>query len=339
MLSSSIPSVFNIPWANSAVAPYTHAVPEASQIAITPGAASLTDGFVPINFLSPLAGGVPPFGNDMNGILNQITAWLRWNQAGGVPGYNGAFQTAISGYPLGAVVQSASVPGKFWYSSTENNVTNPDTGGAGWSLIMGTVYAPLTGVGASGTWGISISGNAATATTAAACSGNSATATNATNATGSAVVSGAVQSGTNPKFRVSRLSTQAVTTQTFTKVLFDARVFDVGNLFDITTNHRFQPNVAGYYNISYELLISSSTTTISYAYAIATKNGVGFSHGSQYGSDNTGTPVTDNCYLTGSGTVYLNGTTDYVEVGVYVKSTGAITVGGGYTYLSGELIP
>jgi hypothetical protein len=40
-------------------------------------------------------------------------------------------------------------------------------------------YAPLGGLGATGTWGIGITGNAATATTAAACSGNAATATSA----------------------------------------------------------------------------------------------------------------------------------------------------------------
>ena len=164
MQSADIPSTFNIPWGSSAVAPYIHAVPQASQIAITPGAASLTDGFPPVTFLSPLAGGVPPFGNDMNGILNQITAWLRWGQAGGPVRYSAAFQTAIGGYPSGAIVQSATVPGKLWCSTTENNVTNPDTGGAGWIPALNTVYAPLNGVGASGVWGIDISGTAVNAT-------------------------------------------------------------------------------------------------------------------------------------------------------------------------------
>jgi len=125
MLSSNIPAVFNIPWANSATAPYVHAVPEASQVSITPGAASLTTGFPPLNFQSYTAGGIPPFGNDLNGILNQITAWLRWSQAGGFPKYTSTFQTAIGGYPSGAIVQSATVQGKLWCSSTESNVTNP----------------------------------------------------------------------------------------------------------------------------------------------------------------------------------------------------------------------
>lgn len=73
-----------------------------------------------------------------------------------------------------------------------SNLTNTDsikykkqTDGNGWTEERTLLdssnynsYAPTkTGVGASGTWPISVSGNAATATKAAACSGNSATAT------------------------------------------------------------------------------------------------------------------------------------------------------------------
>jgi hypothetical protein len=114
-----------------------HAVPEASQVSITPGAASLTTGFPPLNFQSYTAGGIPPFGNDLNGILNQITAWQRWTQAGGYPRYNAAYQTAIGGYPSGAVLMAATNNG-MWVSTADSNMTNPDTGGAGWSWMNGS---------------------------------------------------------------------------------------------------------------------------------------------------------------------------------------------------------
>jgi hypothetical protein len=118
-------------------------VPEASQIAVTPGAASLTDGFPPLNFLSYLAGGVPPFGNDMNGILNQVTAWLRWTEAGGVPRYNSAYQTAIGGYPNGALLRSAD--GSGWFLSTaDDNMTDPETGGADWTSYFTTGSTAVT---------------------------------------------------------------------------------------------------------------------------------------------------------------------------------------------------
>lgn len=130
-------------------------MPEASQIGIEGGAASLTDGFPPLNFTPISAGGVPPFGEDMNGILNQTTAWNRWLSAGGPILYDATFQAAIGGYPNGAIVGSLVVQGNYWMSTVDGNTTNPDTGGAGWVTppgMMGTghwqhrpVAATLTG--------------------------------------------------------------------------------------------------------------------------------------------------------------------------------------------------
>ena len=136
MDASSIPTKFPIPFANSSGAGYIRQVPTASQIGIQNGAASLTDGFPPLNFLATGSGGVPPFGQDHNGILNQATAWLRWMQAGGgiIP-YDATFQTAISGYPNGALVASTTTAGLVWRSTADNNTTDPDTGGAGWAAF------------------------------------------------------------------------------------------------------------------------------------------------------------------------------------------------------------
>ena len=132
MQDSGIPIKFAAPWAYAAGGAYIRAVPLASQIGIQNGAASLTTGFPP-NCFTPIAGGGSwPFGQDFNGILNQITAWQQWQQAGGPIAYDATFQTAIGGYPLGAIVLSAVSAGLYWRSTTENNVTNPDTGGAGW---------------------------------------------------------------------------------------------------------------------------------------------------------------------------------------------------------------
>ena len=141
MLASSIPSKFPIPWANSAGAGYVRTIPEASQIGITNGAASLTDGFPPLNFIQESAGGVPPFGQDENGILKQITQWLQWSQAGAPVVYDATFSSAIGGYPKGAVLQSA-VGGTWWLSTADNNASDPDMGGANWTLLgYGLVYA------------------------------------------------------------------------------------------------------------------------------------------------------------------------------------------------------
>lgn len=136
MKIADIPTKFNIPFGNSAGGGYIRAVPEASQIGITAGAASLTDGFPPLNFLPVGAGGVPPFGQDMNGILNQATAWDRYAScAGGLPIYDAAFSTAIGGYPRGAVISGTSA-GVLWLNIADDNTSNPDTGGANWINIL-----------------------------------------------------------------------------------------------------------------------------------------------------------------------------------------------------------
>ena len=128
MQSSDKPSKFNIPFANGGS---KRTIPQSSQIGITDGAASLTDGFPPLTFIPTSAGGKGPSGLDFNGLLNQITAAERWTMAGAGYPWDSAFSSAIGGYPKGARVLKSDGSG-YWQSTTENNITNPDTGGAGW---------------------------------------------------------------------------------------------------------------------------------------------------------------------------------------------------------------
>lgn len=137
MLLTSAPTPFPKPFGDSAGAGYIRPIPTASQISVTPGAASLTDGFVPLNFTEIPAGGVAIDGQDMNGILKEITAAVQWLQAGGFPTYDSTFQTAIGGYPAGAAILNSNANG-FWISTVDNNLTNPNTGGAGWKNLNGT---------------------------------------------------------------------------------------------------------------------------------------------------------------------------------------------------------
>ena len=138
MLASSIPTKIILPFANNAGGAYINVVPVASQIGITNGAASFYDGFPPNCFVALAAGGAGPFGKDFNGLLNVMSAWERWYCAGAAVAYDATFQTAIGGYPNGALVWSATTPFLQWLSLVDNNVTNPDTGGSGW-----LAYQPL----------------------------------------------------------------------------------------------------------------------------------------------------------------------------------------------------
>lgn len=146
MQSSNIPSKIPLPFAYAASSPYVNPIPTASQIGVTPGRASLHDGFPPLTFDPIGSGGVPPFGGDMNGILNEITAIQQWQEAGGFFTYDSGFSTAIGGYPKGAVLQSTTFLG-FWTSTAENNTSNPDAGGAGWIPTSFQGLQPITVTG------------------------------------------------------------------------------------------------------------------------------------------------------------------------------------------------
>jgi len=128
MQASNAPTKSAVPFANSGT---KNTIPVASQIGVTPGLASFTDGFPPLTMTPLAAGGVPPYGADFNGILNFLSAAIRWSQAGGGYTYDAAFSAAAGGYPKGAMLVRADLTG-YWLNSVENNTTNPDTGGAGW---------------------------------------------------------------------------------------------------------------------------------------------------------------------------------------------------------------
>ena len=134
MLTSSVPAKLPKAFADSGT---KNSIPAASQIGITPGAASLTDGFPPLTMTPIASGGVPPSGADMNGILNLLSAHTKWMNAGGTYTYDAAFATAIGGYPNCALVQKADNTG-WWVSTVDGNTSNPDTGGAGWLSLVPT---------------------------------------------------------------------------------------------------------------------------------------------------------------------------------------------------------
>lgn len=145
MKASNIPERVQLPWANAAGPSYKNAIPTASQIGITAGLASLTDGFPPITFLDEGAGGQPPFGADFNGILNLISGNTRWGNAGAFYPYDSTFSTYIGGYPIGSVLVRADGTG-FWLSTIDDNTNNPETTGTGWVPINNQGATAIAGL-------------------------------------------------------------------------------------------------------------------------------------------------------------------------------------------------
>lgn len=125
---TDVPARFPIPFANGATSDFIRTIPQAHQTATTSDApASLVDGFPPETFSPTSAGGVPPNGKDFNGIFNQLSAWSRWQAAGGPAIFNSTFCTAIGGYPKDAQLASTVTPGVIWVSTADGNATDPDS--------------------------------------------------------------------------------------------------------------------------------------------------------------------------------------------------------------------
>lgn len=128
-----------------AVSGTKNTIPVASQIGITNGAASFTDGFPPLTFTPIAAGGVPPSGADMNGILNIVSAHIMALNAGDLYYYDSTLATAIGGYDKGALLLRSDNTG-YWFNTVAANSTNPDTGGAGWVPAYNYGLAAITGL-------------------------------------------------------------------------------------------------------------------------------------------------------------------------------------------------
>lgn len=137
MQLTNTPAKLVLPFANAGA---KNTIPTASQIGITAGAASLVDGFPPLTRTPIAAGGVPPSGLDMNGILFELSAILRWANAGGGYAFDSAFATDsnVGGYPKGARVMRSDGQG-YWFNTVENNVTDPESAGVGVAAAAGWV--------------------------------------------------------------------------------------------------------------------------------------------------------------------------------------------------------
>lgn len=108
-------------------------IPVPSQVGTLTGAASFADGFPAATRTDPEAGGVPPFGQDMNGILFMLSQYAALVQAGQLAPFNTAAATAMGGYAIGAKVASVATPGRIWTNWVDGNTNDPDSVETGWA--------------------------------------------------------------------------------------------------------------------------------------------------------------------------------------------------------------
>jgi hypothetical protein len=135
-----------------------------------------------------------------------------------------------------------------------------------------------------------------------------------------------------PAFAAYLGSNQSITNNVFTKLQINTELFDTNTCYDATTNYRFTPTVAGYYQVN----AAAKPTTDAALFTVLYKNGSILYYGSGGFSGLDVGGVRNGSVL--SALVYLNGSTDYVEF--YAISGNNISIVGSstQTYFSASMV-
>ncbi|MFP2231333.1 phage tail protein [Enterobacter ludwigii] len=105
------------------------------------GVATFDKGFPEVTMQPLSAGGIPPSGKDMNGVLYSTTIQQQWQNAGMTYPFSQSFSDAVSGYPKGAIVPSSVYTGQ-WLNLNEANGTSPES-----STGANTGWVPINNYG------------------------------------------------------------------------------------------------------------------------------------------------------------------------------------------------
>ena len=137
---------------------------------------------------------------------------------------------------------------------------------------------------------------------------------------------GANVAGNGPAFRAYGGTTTSLPNNTVTKVNLTSEEFDTNNNF---ASSRFTPTVAGYYYISGAVHVSSGALLLN---PRLYKNGSNYAAGQAVSGSAVASTV--------AALIYLNGTTDYVELYVYHNAGGTRTASDNsfLTYMDGCLV-
>jgi hypothetical protein len=124
--------------------------------------------------------------------------------------------------------------------------------------------------------------------------------------------------GGYPAFNAYASAAQTVTSATPTKIAINTENFDTNSNFD-TTNYRFTPTVEGYYQVNGTVL-GTGATTITALLVFIYKNGVNIRRTGLVTSLGAGS----NSQVSVSEVIYMNGSTDYIELYGQVNGTGTL---------------
>jgi hypothetical protein len=113
-----------------------------------------------------------------------------------------------------------------------------------------------------------------------------------------------------PAFSAYVNSSASVSSATWTKIPASVEEFDTNNNYDNATNYRFTPTVAGYYQVNGQAMLSNTITRLLIAIR---KNGSEFKLGNDLPSGSNRAII--------SSLIYMNGTSDYLELFLYATGT------------------
>lgn len=135
------PPLIEQAFAADAAAPYIqNPIPVAAG---DPGRASFELGFPPQTMTEILAGGTPPFGQDVNGILYMLSAHIAALQAGQPYLFDATLAASMGGYAAGTVLGMADGSG-LWINTIAANTTDPDgVSAAGWMPLFSQGFASI----------------------------------------------------------------------------------------------------------------------------------------------------------------------------------------------------
>jgi len=140
--------------------------------------------------------------------------------------------------------------------------------------------------------------------------------------------------GSQPAFSAIRTTSNiSLSISTWTKVTLNGTDFDTNNSVNTSTGV-ITPNVAGYYQLSGSIYVNYSSSAVNRMGIRIYKNGAHLK-----GDSTTGTTAFYGVIQIGS-LVYMNGTTDYLELyALQASSSDAVILAAGqYTYLTGVLV-
>ena len=113
-----------------------------------------------------------------------------------------------------------------------------------------------------------------------------------------------------PAFSAYNNAATSLTQNVYTKLAFQVEEYDTASCYDNATNFRFTPTVAGYYIVNGSFQVTTTAAGMKLAL---------YKNGSAYKLMGQAEPSSG--FTQGSAQVYLNGSTDYIEL--YAVQTAA----------------